>query len=175
MWEAILSALKRCLAPNNSSSASRQGTAMHTATLLPHIEDGVKQEIQAGSGNVQVGIAHGDVSVTRHSQAVYHIYMVDYSTQQNSPQAQPPQSSATREQLPAEGWQDVLAMIRNLPNREEESVFRFMERKFNTRMVRSLKASELQEVRWYTAKIAWNLNRKPRQASVRSSQWRSNQ
>lgn len=129
-----------------------------------------KQKMQDnGSGNLQAGRVDGDLHHS-HTQAVYHIYMMDRGAAPTQSQAQPQSSQVPEqppvqvcEQLPADGWYEVLAMIRNLPAREGESVFRFMERKFSTRMVRNLKASELQEVRWYAAKVTSNLANRSRQ------------
>ncbi|EFI60727.1 MULTISPECIES: hypothetical protein [Comamonas] len=105
-----------------------------------------------GNGSLQAGRVEGDLHHS-HTQAVYNIFMMA----PEPAKAPAPAPIRTNEKLPADGWQEVFRMIRNLPQSKGESVFRFMERKFHTRMVRELRPDQLQEVRLYAAKIARNM------------------
>ena len=117
------------------------------ASLLP-------SQTSSGSGSVQIGQVNGDVNnVTNHIQAPpVHVTQVFYSTQVQTQQAAA-NGTATLEQ------RELLTLIRRMPN-NGESVFRFMQREFNTRMVIDLRPSELRRVQSYVASINKAINKR---------------
>ena len=118
------------------------------ASLLP-------SQTSSGNGGIQIGQVNGNVThVTNHVQAPpVHVTQVFYSAQV---QTQQPAANgvATEEQ------RELLALIRRAPN-NGETVFRFMEREFNTRMVIDLRPSELRRVQSYVATINKRLANRP--------------
>jgi hypothetical protein len=136
------------------------------ASLLP-------TQTSSGAGAVNIGQVNGDVThITNRvegsapsqthidnsqRQVTMHVTQNFYSAQvQDQPAAN---GTATPEQ------REVLRMLSRMPNRGE-SVFKFMETNFNTRMVIDLRPGELKRVQAYIASINRRMASRPTQGTT---------
>ena len=115
-----------------------------------------------GSNTVQVEQAGGDVTIDNSSRPVtMHVTNVFYSAQVQSQPAANTRPSAT---TVSNEQREVLASIRSL-GVKGESVFKFMDRTFGSRMVIHLKPGELVRVQAYITTIKQRLATKPTEVS----------
>ncbi len=112
----------------------------------------------SGSNTVQVEQAGRDVQIDNSSrQVTMHVTQVFYSAQVESEPAANSRATAT---TVSNEQREVLASIRSLGGKGE-SVFKFMERTFGSRMVIHLKPGELVRVQAYITTIKQRLATKP--------------
>ncbi|MEG0976264.1 MAG: hypothetical protein RSF42_16320, partial [Comamonas sp.] len=116
------------------------------ASLLP-------SQTSHGNGAVHVGKVNGYLKVDNSQRPVTMVVTQNFYSAQV--QAQPAANgSATAEQ------RELLIQIRRTPN-NGETVFRFMERHFNTRMVIELRPTDFRRVSAYVATINKRLANRP--------------
>lgn len=145
MWKVILSLLRRWGLVGRKPDVGQTTISTNDCELGPEVPN---QSIDAGSGNLQVGIAHGDVvsHVNHHTQHISHITIIQASSGPPSPVD--PIKPTSSEQS---------AVLRRMDQlRSRITVLNFMEREFGTRMVIHLRPDQLNRVHLYLDAVMRN-------------------